>query len=127
MDYAERLMRQAIARLLDGSYSATSYIDGFLDDPNPQRRNLPIKATVTIAGDEITVDLTGTPTRPRAQGAYSRVSRPIPTNFTYPLMGETAAMWWWSTLPLRRVSECDMYRQGGAATNNREAFTRCAQ
>src|ERR671922_1606187 len=60
MDYAERLMRQAIARLPDGTYSATTYIDGFLDDPNPQRRDLPIQATVTIEGDEITVDLTGT-------------------------------------------------------------------
>jgi N-methylhydantoinase B len=60
MDYAERLMRQAIARVPDGTYSATTYIDGFLDDPNPRRRDLPIKATVTVAGDEITVDLTGT-------------------------------------------------------------------
>jgi N-methylhydantoinase B len=60
MDYAERLMRQAIAQLPDGTYSATTYIDGFLDDPNPKRRDLPIKATVTVEGDEITVDLTGT-------------------------------------------------------------------
>src|SRR6266446_1654381 len=60
MDYAERLMRQAIARLPDGTYSATTMIDGFLDDPDPQRRDLPIQATVTVAGDEIMVDLTGT-------------------------------------------------------------------
>src|SRR5215470_6710872 len=60
MDYAERLMRQAIAQVPDGKYSATTYIDGFLDDPHPRRRDLPIKATVTVAGDEITVDLTGT-------------------------------------------------------------------
>src|SRR5262247_37279 len=32
MDYAERLMRQAIAQLPDGTYSATTMIDGFLDD-----------------------------------------------------------------------------------------------
>jgi N-methylhydantoinase B len=60
MDYAERLMRQAIAQVPDGTYTATTYIDGFLDDPNPRRRDLPIKVTVTVAGDEITVDLTGT-------------------------------------------------------------------
>jgi N-methylhydantoinase B len=60
MDHAERLMRQAIARLPDGTYSATTMIDGFLDDPDPQRRDLPIQATVTVAGDAITVDLTGT-------------------------------------------------------------------
>ncbi len=60
MDYAERLMRQAIAQLPNGTYSALTYIDGFLDDPNPQRRDLPIKATVIVEGDEMTVDLTGT-------------------------------------------------------------------
>jgi N-methylhydantoinase B len=60
MDYAERLMRQAIAQLPDGTYSALTFIDGFLDDPHPNRRDLPIKVTVTVAGDEITVDLTGT-------------------------------------------------------------------
>jgi len=60
MDYAERLMRQAIAQLPDGTYSALTFIDGFLDDPHPHRRDLPIKVTVTVAGDEITVDLTGT-------------------------------------------------------------------
>ena len=63
MDYAERLMRQAIAQLPDGTYSATTVIDGFLDDPEPQRRDLPIQATVTVAGDAITVDLTGRQTR----------------------------------------------------------------
>ena len=78
MDYAERLMRQAIARLPDGTYSATTMIDGFLDDPDPQRRDLPIQATVTVAGDEITVDLTGTAdagARPPDQYAPGRHGR----------------------------------------------------
>mgnify|MGYP000515916230 CR=1 FL=1 len=60
MDYSERLMRQAIAALPDGSYRATTYIDGYLDDPEPARRELPIMVTITIAGDQMTVDLTGT-------------------------------------------------------------------
>ena len=60
MDNAERLMRQAITTLPDGSYCATTYIDGYLDDPEPSRRELPIVVTVTIVGDEMTVDLTGT-------------------------------------------------------------------
>lgn len=60
MDYSERLMRAAIAEIPDGVYSATTYIDGFLDDANPARRDLPICATITIKGDEMTVDLTGT-------------------------------------------------------------------
>jgi len=60
MDYSERLMRDAIRALPDGTYSAETRIDGFLDDPNPARRDLPIKVAVTVAGDAITVDLSGT-------------------------------------------------------------------
>jgi N-methylhydantoinase B len=53
-------MRQAIGKIPDGTYQATGYIDGYLDDPSPSRRNLPIVATLTIHGSELTVDLTGT-------------------------------------------------------------------
>ncbi len=60
MDYSERLMRAAIAALPDGSYSATTHIDGYLYDPDPARRDLPITATIRVAGDELTVDLAGT-------------------------------------------------------------------
>ena len=60
MDYAERLMRQAIAALPDGEYSARTMIDGFVEDPDPQKRHLPIVATVRVCGEEIEVDLSGT-------------------------------------------------------------------
>ncbi len=60
MQQAERLMRKAISAVPDGTYRAETFIDGFLDDADPKRRELPIVATVTVAGDEITVDLTGT-------------------------------------------------------------------
>src|SRR6202045_1461785 len=60
MDYAERLMRQAIAALPDGDYAASAMIDGFLDSADPHKRHLPIVATVKVRGDEIEVDLTGT-------------------------------------------------------------------
>ena len=60
MAYAERLMRQAIAALPDGDYTARTMIDGFVDSPDPQKRHLPIIATVRVRGDEIEVDLTGT-------------------------------------------------------------------
>jgi N-methylhydantoinase B len=60
MDHAERLMRQAIARLPEGSWRAETRIDGFLDDPDPARRELPLVATVTKRGDGLVVDLTGT-------------------------------------------------------------------
>jgi N-methylhydantoinase B len=60
MDYSERLMRDAIARLPDGRYSATTTIDGFLDSDDPARRELPLVVTLIVEGDEMTVDLTGT-------------------------------------------------------------------
>jgi N-methylhydantoinase B len=60
MNYAERLMRQAIGALPDGDYRAETRIDGFADSPDPARRHLPIVATVKVRGDQIEVDLTGT-------------------------------------------------------------------
>ena len=60
MDYSERLMRAAIEQIPDGVYSAKTYIDGYLDDADPGRRDLPICVTITVKGDEMTVDLTGT-------------------------------------------------------------------
>ncbi len=59
-DSSERRMRAAIRALPDGDYSATTMIDGFLDDPSPARKDLPIKVTIKVRGDEMTVDLTGT-------------------------------------------------------------------
>jgi N-methylhydantoinase B len=60
LDYSERLMRNAIRELPDGEYTATTYIDGYLDDPDPGKKNLPITVTLKVKGDELTVDLTGT-------------------------------------------------------------------
>jgi N-methylhydantoinase B len=60
MDYAERLMRQAIAAVPDGDYRADTKIDGFADSPDPTKRHLPIVATVKVRGNEIEVDLSGT-------------------------------------------------------------------
>lgn len=60
MDHAERLMRQAIAAVPDGSYTATTYYDGFLDSDDPSKKALPITATVTVKGDSLAVDLAGT-------------------------------------------------------------------
>jgi len=54
--YSERRMRAAIAEAPDGVYHGEDVIDSdvFGDEP------LPIRATVTIAGDSVTVDFTGT-------------------------------------------------------------------
>lgn len=60
LDYSERLMRTAISKLPDGIYRATGFIDGYLDDPDPGHRDLPIVVAITVLGDELTVDFTGT-------------------------------------------------------------------
>ena len=46
MDYSERLMRRAIRDIPDGVYAAENFIDGFLDDPDPARRDLKIAVTI---------------------------------------------------------------------------------
>src|SRR6202047_4198622 len=48
MDYSERIMRQAIRDLPDGRYSATTYLDGFLDDPDPGRGALALVVPITV-------------------------------------------------------------------------------
>lgn len=60
MSYSERMMRQAVAALPDGTYYAEDFIDGFLDSDDPREKDLKIAVTVTIKGDEMVVDLTGT-------------------------------------------------------------------
>ena len=60
MDHAERLMRQAIAKLPDGVYRAETAIDGYLDSDDPSKKELPIVVTITKKDDSLIVDLTGT-------------------------------------------------------------------
>jgi N-methylhydantoinase B len=60
MNYSERMLRREIEQLPDGVYSAVGYIDGFPNDPDPSKRDLVIRVTVTVEGDTLTVDLTGT-------------------------------------------------------------------
>jgi N-methylhydantoinase B len=64
-DYAERLTRAEIAALPDGTWSFTDYIDGLGDEPEP----IALKATVTIVGDSLTVDWTGS--SPQVKGAIN--------------------------------------------------------
>ncbi len=60
MAYSERMMRKAISDLPDGTYPAHTFIDGFLDEEDENVKNLKIAATITIKGDEMIVDLSGT-------------------------------------------------------------------
>ncbi|RMF07898.1 MAG: hydantoinase B/oxoprolinase family protein [Alphaproteobacteria bacterium] len=59
-DYSERLMRSAIAEIPDGIYDAVGFVDGYSDSDDPALKNLKIKVTLTIKGDDLDVDLEGT-------------------------------------------------------------------
>ena len=60
LDYSEKLMRDAIAAIPNGSYNARTHIDGYLDSDDPNLKELPIEVTLTIEGSDMLVDLTGT-------------------------------------------------------------------
>lgn len=60
MDYSERMLRREIEKLPDGTYHAEGFLDGFLDDEDPRRKDLRIAAAVTVRGSDLVIDLTGT-------------------------------------------------------------------
>ena len=62
MDQGETIMRKAISEIPDGVYHGEAWMDhnGFTDDP------LKIVATITVKGDEITIDTTGSSPQQRA-------------------------------------------------------------
>lgn len=64
-DYSERLARAAIREIPDGVYRFTDHIDGLGDDPEPILFNV----TLTVAGDEVTADWTGT--SPQVKGGIN--------------------------------------------------------
>ncbi len=61
LDYSERVTRQAIQRIPDGVYRVLDY----MDDDGVTEELVPIAVAITVDGDRITVDFTGTsPQRP---------------------------------------------------------------
>ena len=64
-DYAEAVTRQEIAKLPDGQWSFTDWLDGLGDDPEP----IPLTVTVTIDGSRMIVDWAGT--SPEVPGAIN--------------------------------------------------------
>ncbi len=60
MDYSERMLRSRIAELPDGVYRAEGFIDGFVDSPNENEKDLKIAVTLTVEGSDIHVDFEGT-------------------------------------------------------------------
>lgn len=74
LDRAERMARAEIARLPDGDYSFEDFLDNDGMDGPPQR----LAVTVSIRGDELTADFTGSapqvPTAINSPLAYSRAA-----------------------------------------------------
>ncbi len=72
MDYSERMLRQEISKIPDGTYGP---VVGWLDDDARNRdQRLRVETRVVVEGDEITIDLTG--------------SNPeVPTGFNVPFEG----------------------------------------
>ncbi len=82
-DYAERLMRREIEALPDGIYEFEDWIDGLGTAPQPIR----FKVTITIAGDGIAVDWTGT-----SEQVKGAINQPIPTTKSMTYLGIRCAV-----------------------------------
>jgi len=59
-DSSERLMRSQIQKIPDGEYSAVGHVDGFLGEPDPAVRDLPVRITVRVSGSDMEIDFAGT-------------------------------------------------------------------
>ena len=71
LDYSERVTRQALEHTPDGVYRVVDY----MDDDGQSQQPVPIAVAVTVSGDEITVDFTGTsPQRPGCINAPQAVT-----------------------------------------------------
>ena len=73
MDYTESIMRKRIGEIPDGEYTAEGYMD---DDGRNRGQRLLVKVTVRVAGDGVTVDLTGSADQ-------------VPTGYNVPFEGST--------------------------------------
>lgn len=60
MNASEKMMRDAIKKIPDGTYEAIGHIDGYENSNNPKEKNLPISVKVIVEDSNMTVDLTGT-------------------------------------------------------------------
>lgn len=69
LDQAERLARSAIRAMPDGTYEFTDWLDEDGIDPDP----IPLRVRVTVAGDRLVADLTGS--APQVKGG---INSPLP-------------------------------------------------
>ncbi|MDC0074749.1 hydantoinase B/oxoprolinase family protein [Alphaproteobacteria bacterium] len=73
LNYTERMLRQQIKAIPNGTYKAEGWCD---DDGRNRDKKLPIKVAVKVKGDNITVDLTGSADQ-------------VPTAYNVPFEGST--------------------------------------
>jgi len=57
MRYSERMLRQEVEALPDGTYSAEGYIDGFLDSEDEGERDVFLAVDLEVDGSDVHVDL----------------------------------------------------------------------
>ncbi|HLH27142.1 MAG TPA: hydantoinase B/oxoprolinase family protein, partial [Chloroflexota bacterium] len=126
--YSGEVARQAVAAMPDGVYEAESFMD---DDGVRIGQRIPIRVKVTVAGDQMTIDLTdvsrqvtgyynsgATAGRSAAQVAFKCLTSPLlypindgsfaPLNIVLPpgrVVSATkpAAVRWWMTIPMTVV------------------------
>jgi len=60
MNYSETMLRNAIEKIPDGTFCAEGFLDGYLDSDDPLKKDLKIAVSITVAGSDIKVDLSGT-------------------------------------------------------------------
>ena len=75
--YAEKLTRAAIGQMPDGRFTFTDY----LDDDGQGNNRLPIKATIAVKDEALTVDFAGT--APAARGNLNAVPAIVESAVTY--------------------------------------------
>jgi len=73
MAYSEALLRNEIAQLPDGTYTAESHLD---DDGRNRDQHLPVHAELTVDGTDIVIDMSGSADQ-------------TPTGFNMPFQGST--------------------------------------
>jgi N-methylhydantoinase B len=57
MNYSERMLRQEIEELPDGTYSTEGHIDGYLDSEDPLEKDVFLAVDLEVDGSDIRVDL----------------------------------------------------------------------
>ena len=67
IDHTERRVREEVAKWPDGVYAA----DVLIDHDTQGTKDVKVHVTCTIAGDQLTVDLTGTDDRPHLVGVWN--------------------------------------------------------